>query len=321
LNPARPIPIVAGPTAVGKTATSIALAKSLDAEIISADSRQIYREFSIGTACPTAAQLSVVRHHFVHEIAIGTAYSAGVFANDVGAVAKDISERGKNIVVSGGSTLYIHALLHGLSDIPKVEPHVRAELNRRLEVEGSVRMYDELLLVDPVFAQTLDPTKSQRIIRGLEVFIGTGKPISSFHGSPPLQDHLFQLFVLHRERKQLYQRIDDRVDQMISEGLVDELKGILATSPNLADNAFRTIGYQELIPHLLGKTSLDEAVSLIKRNSRRYAKRQLTWFKRYPGAIWIDVDTEEAVNVVLSTLDGELTDSRKSPPAGLPFRI
>ncbi len=318
---ARPIPIIAGPTSVGKTATSVALAELLDAEIISADSRQIYREFSIGTACPTPAQLSQVRHHFVHEISIGQAYSAGIFANGVGTVATVILERGKKILVTGGSTLYIHSLLHGLSDIPKVEPDIRAELNRCLEAEGSTLMYNELVLVDPVFAQTLDPTKSQRIIRGLEVFIGTGKPISSFHGSPPLQDHSFQLFVLHRERKQLYQQINDRVDQMISEGLVDELKGILATSPNLADNAFRTIGYQELIPHLLGKTSLDEAVSLIKRNSRRYAKRQLTWFKRYPGAIWIDVDTEEAVNVVLSTLDGELTDSRKSPPAGLPFRI
>ncbi len=294
------IPIVAGPTAVGKTSVSLQVANALSAEIISADSRQIYKEFSIGTACPTPDQLKQVKHHFVQEISVGEPYSSGIFAERVSSVAADVLSRGKNIVVTGGSTLYIHALLHGLSDIPQVDPSIRVELNTRLVKEGPVTLYRELVQVDPIYANTLDQSKSQRIIRGLEVFIGTGQPISSFHGSPPLPEHRFQLFVLHRERKELYNRIDERVDEMIAGGLVEEVESVLVTKPDLSDNAFRTIGIQELLPHLSGETSLDEAITLIKRNSRRYAKRQLTWFKRYPEAIWIDVDATDAAQIILT---------------------
>ena len=299
------IPIIAGPTAVGKTSVSLQVAKALNAEIISADSRQIYKEFSIGTASPSVYQLKEVKHHLVQEIAIGEGYSSGIFANRVASVANDILLRDKGIVITGGSTLYIHALLNGLSDIPKVDPLIRVKLNERLENEGSKVLYEELLKVDPNFAQTLDATKSQRIIRGLEVFLGTGEPISSFHGSSPLPTHRFKLFVLYRERKRLYERIDERVNDMISAGLIEEIQAVLETDPNLEDNAFRTIGIQELIPYLKGETSLEEAVLLIKRNSRRYAKRQLTWFKRYPEAIWIDVDEKDPTKAILGTTPGD----------------
>lgn len=299
------IPIIAGPTAVGKTSVSIQVAKALDAEIVSADSRQIYKEFSIGTACPSPDQLKEVKHHLVQEIAIGEDYSAGIFANRVSSVASNILLRDKGIVIAGGSTLYIHALLYGLSDIPKVDPIIRIKLNARLDSEGPKELYRELLQVDPIFAKTLDATKSQRIIRGLEVFFGTGQPISSFHGSSPLPTHRFKLFVLYRQRKRLYERIDERVDDMISAGLIGEIQAVLETDPDLEDNAFRTIGLQELIPYMQGQTSLEESVSLIKRNSRRYAKRQLTWFKRYPEAVWIDVDEEDPTNVILTTVQGD----------------
>ena len=308
--PTRPaadrIPIVAGPTAVGKTAASITLAETLSAEIISADSRQIYKEFTIGTASPSQQEIEAVPHHFVKEISIGEPYSAGIFANKVASVIDNIHSRGKNVVVSGGSTLYVHALMEGFADIPEVDARVRAELNQRLQNEGSAVLFNELSTLDPVFAKTLDPTKSQRIIRGLEVWYGTGKMLSSFHAKPTVKSDQFQLFVLFRDRQELYARIDSRVDQMIEEGLVEELRGILNTHPDLEDNAFRTIGYQELLPFLLGSGNdsggLQQAIDLIKRNSRRYAKRQLTWYKQYPDAIWIDVSTSNAVDVMLETL-------------------
>lgn len=301
----EPIPIIAGPTAVGKTSVSIQIAKALNAEIISADSRQIYREFSIGTACPSPIQRKEVKHHLVQEIAIGEAYSAGIFANRVSSVASDILLRDKGIVITGGSTLYIHALLYGLSDIPQVDPAIRVKLNARLENEGSKVLFDELFKADRVFAQTLDATKSQRIIRGLEVFLGTGEPISSFHGSSPLPEHQFKLFVLYRERNSLCERIDERADDMVASGLIQEIQAVLDTDPNLKDNAFRTIGIQEVIPYLKGQTSLEEAVSLIKRNSRRYAKRQLTWFKRYPEAVWINVDKEDPTSLILAAIKSD----------------
>lgn len=307
------IPIIAGPTAVGKTATSIALAKELNAEIISADSRQVYKEFSIGTASPTNAEMAMVPHHFVKEISIGEPYSAGIFARNVSDVIDSIYARGKNIVISGGSTLYVHALLEGLSDIPEIDPDVRIKLNNRLQKEGSQTLFNELEHVDPVFSSTLDATKSQRIIRGLEVWYGTGQQLSTFHAKPLLKPDQFRLFVLYRDRKELYDRINLRVDQMIEEGFIDEVKTILQSNPDLNDNAFRTIGYQELLPVLADNASLDtegsealsKAVELIKRNSRRYAKRQLTWYKQYHEAVWIDVTKSDAEKIILEAIQND----------------
>lgn len=286
------IPIIAGPTAVGKTALSIALAKRMDAEIVSADSRQIYAPFRIGTARPTPDEMSGVAHHLMGEWPLDEPYSAGIFAEKARALIPYIQARGKRVLVVGGSTLYVEALLNGLSDIPEVDPAVREQLNREVEAGHLPILYKELLRGDPAFACTLDETKSQRIVRGLEILRGTGRPLSHFHTPPPLPDQRFHLLVLHTDRKQLYERINVRVDKMLADGLLEECRRAFKSFPDTGLNAWRTIGYQELAPVLEGKADLDDAVAQIKRNSRRYSKRQLTWYRRYPDATWLDLETE-----------------------------
>jgi len=197
--------------------------------------------------------------------------------------------------------LYVHGLIHGFSDIPDVDPGIRDELNARLLTEGARTLYDELVLVDPEFASTLDPTKSQRIIRGLEVFQGTRKPLSSFHGAPPLPDESFRLVVLHHgDRKVLYDRIDNRVHEMVDAGMEAEVREALSFHADRTANAYRTIGVQEWFPFFDRDISREDAISLIQRNSRRYAKRQLTWYKRYASAEWIDSAIMETEAIVTS---------------------
>lgn len=297
------IPVIAGPTAVGKTALSVALAREMDAEIVSADSRQIYAPFRIGTARPTTEEMQGVPHHLMGVLPLEAAYSAGQFAERAKRIIPEILDRDKKVIVVGGSTLYVHALIEGLSDIPQVAGSIRDTLNGDLEQRGSDALHAELLSVDPDFARTLDPTKSQRIIRGLEVYRGTGKPLSHFHTPPPLPDQAFKLFVLRTERDILYQRIDERVDTMLRDGLVEEVRAAWETSPDATLNAWRTIGYQELIPWLSGERPFEEAIRLLKRNSRRYAKRQLTWYKRYPEAIWLDTSVQPIEDQVRAVLE------------------
>lgn len=291
------IPVIAGPTAVGKTAVSVALAGLLDAEIISADSRQIYAPFRIGTARPTEVELQKVAHHLIGELPLDAPYSAGLFAQRLQRIIPDLRARDKRGIVVGGSTLYVHALIEGLSDIPPIEPGIRDILNAELEDRGSEALYAELLKVDPVFAATVDPSKSQRIVRGLEVFRGTATALSQFHQPPPLADQRYQLIVLHVDRDMLYARIDQRVDDMISEGLLEECSRALEMAPDRTLNAWRTIGYQEILPWLDGKYDLEEAIRLIKRNSRRYAKRQLTWYRRYTEAVWIETADRDSADI------------------------
>ena len=283
------IPIIAGPTAVGKTALSVELAKRIGAEIVSADSRQIYAPFRIGTARPTTAEMAGVTHHLLGELPLDAPYSSGLFADRARTLIPDIQATGARVVVAGGSTLYVEALLNGLSDIPAVDPSIREALNREAEDNGAASLHQELVQVDPVFARSLDPTKTQRIIRGLEVYRGTGQPLSSFHTPPPLPDQVYRLFVLHTDRQELYRRIDERVDSMMASGLMDEVRTAWNEWPDASLNAWRTIGYQELLPVLTGERTLEEGIRLIKRNSRRYAKRQLTWYRRYEDATWLDL--------------------------------
>ncbi len=290
------IPVIAGPTAVGKTAVSVELAGRMDAEIVSADSRQIYAPFRIGTARATPEDMQGVRHHLVGEWPLDSPYSAGRFSGQAKEIIPSIQTRNKQVIVVGGSTLYVHALIHGLSEIPPVDPQIRENLNQELITRGAQDLHAELVEADPAFATTLDPTKSQRIVRGLEVYRGTGTPLSHFHTPPPLPDQRYQLVVLHVDRELLYARIDQRVEEMLAEGLLDEVKQALADFPDRSLNAWRTIGYQELIPFFEGVYDLEEAVRLIKRNSRRYAKRQLTWYQRYKDALWLDMQKESSVS-------------------------
>jgi len=285
-----PILVLTGPTATGKTAISLALAKKVGAEIISADSRQIYHELNIGTAKPTLSERLGIPHHFIDELPLGTPFSAGRFAEEAKKRAAVIRSNGRRPLIVGGSTLYIHALISGLAPIPAIDPSIRAALNTRLLHEGATVLFDELCMVDPAYADTLDVTKTQRIIRGLEVFQATAHPLSSFHRRTASAETTFDLVVLHRPREILYHRINERVDQMLAAGLLDEVRQLLANRVDTDTNALRTIGYQEPIAYLKQEITYNEMVRLIKRNTRRYAKRQLTWFRRYPQARWLDLD-------------------------------
>ena len=287
------IPILTGPTGVGKTTLSIQLAEALGGEIISIDSRQVYKELEIGTAKPSEHDLAKVPHHFISELSIKQAISAGEFS----ALAEDriaqIISRNKTPIVVGGSPMYIQALQYGLADIPAITTDIRAELDERLKREGSHVLYAELLSVDPISAYSMDATKSQRIVRALEVYHGTGTPLSVFHQNHKKPAYSYTTFVLHRNRELLYSRINERVDIMLEMGLVKEVKSLLHSGIDPTLPILRTIGYKEIIDHLHGMYDFKETVRLIKRNSRRYAKRQLTWFKRFPEYIWIDLGEEE----------------------------
>lgn len=282
------IPILTGPTAVGKTDLSLSLAAKLQAEIVSADSRQVYRELNIGTAKPGAATLGRVRHHFINERSLGEPFSAGAFQYEAYERIAEILRRRRTPLVVGGSTLYLKALKHGLADIPPVPARVREELRRRLTDEGPEKLYDELLKVDPRAAETMDPTKTQRLIRALEVYAATGKPLTSYHDAQERPPYRFRTVVLHRERTVLYRRIHRRVDRMLQLGLLEEVRSLLEAGYDLSLNPLRTIGYQEPISFLRGEISRAEMIRLIKRNTRRYAKRQLTWFRRDDDNVWID---------------------------------
>ncbi len=302
------IPVISGPTAVGKTSISLAVARTLStvtrpgSEIISADSRQVFRQMKIGTATPEENELDNVPHHFLADRNLDVPNSAGIFAKEAEQRIEAIFKRGHSPIVVGGSTLYLRALTDGLADIPAVDPEIRPRLNRRLREEGAEVLYDELCSVDPEYCATLDSSKSQRIIRGLEVWYGTGIPLSEFFNQQSTPAFSYTYFILDRDRTELYARINARVDGMIKDGLVEEVRSILSKGFDPKLNALQTIGYREVIRYLNGDWSADDMIFEIKKNSRRYAKRQLTWFHGLPEARWITVsdqtDEEIAEEVV-----------------------
>ncbi len=281
------IPLLTGPTGVGKTALSLELAEQLNAEIISADSRQIYRELTIGTAKPNPDELAVVPHHFINERALGEAYSSGQFAREANIRIAEIFGCDRLPLVVGGSTLYVHALVHGLGPTPSAHPAIRHDLEKRFAEKGADTMYETLRTVDPDTARTMDATKTARVIRALEVWYGTGIPLSHYHAikSPPAFD--FRVIVLNRDRADLYGRINRRVNEMLERGLMTEVRSLVASGHEQSLSDLRTIGYREAIDHLNGRTAYSEMVRLIQRNTRRYAKRQLTWFRRYTNTTWL----------------------------------
>jgi tRNA dimethylallyltransferase len=297
-----PIPLIAGPTAVGKTELAVEIALTLKAEIVSADSRQIYRRIIIGTAKPPKETLERVRHHFVGELDLDASLSAGKYADMAETRLSEIISRSAIPLVTGGSTLYLHALINGLDDTPPADRAIRAELNQRLESEGPSSLFDELSRVDPVFASTLDVTKSQRVVRGLEVYLSTGRPLSSYFGSGSPPKHRYNVVILDRDRTHLYERINARVDEMVASGLIEEVVALRDDGYDESHPALRTIGYREVFAHLRGEISRDVMISLIQRNTRRYAKRQLTWFRRFEGARWINLDESFDLESLISDL-------------------
>jgi tRNA dimethylallyltransferase len=283
----HPVPVLTGPTGVGKTALSLALARDLGAEIVSVDSRQIYRGMDIGTAKPSADELAAAPHHFIDEREPDDPISAGEYAELSWQRMADIAARGRMPLLVGGSTLYLKAITEGIARIPETDMAIRAELTERLDREGPEVLFRELTAIDPLAAETMDATKTQRVIRALEVYHSTGTPLSHFfrqHIDPPYR---FRVLVLNRDRSDLYARINARVDQMITEGLVSEAEQLLRRfGANAAP--LKTIGYREIIDYLGGEYGFERAVELIKQNTRRYAKRQLTWFRSGHDYRWMD---------------------------------
>ena len=287
-----PFLTIAGPTAVGKTALSLEVAEALNAEIVSADSRQVYEELTIGTAKPSKEAQERVPHHFIGERTLHEPFSAGTYAEEANERIRAIRERGRYPLVVGGATLYLHALQYGLADVPDVDDEVREWLENRLDEEGPEALYEELQDVDPTQAEKSDPTKTQRVIRALEVYHGTGKPLTYYHENQPEPPFSFTTIVLNRDRDELYDRINRRVDRMLEDGLLDEVRAVMEIDGvQLDEPPLSTIGYREPIQHLRGEMDYDEMVRLVKRNTRRYAKRQLTWFRRYDEYTWMDATT------------------------------
>ena len=294
--------ILAGPTGVGKSELAVAIAERVGAEVVSADSRQLYKGMSIGTAAPTARQRARVAHHGIDLLDPGERVSAGRGYRIVAGAIAAISSRGHPSIVVAGSTLYVEALVRGLSDVPGVPPDIEAELERIAQTEvGARKLYEELRSADPAAAKTLDATKTQRLVRYVGALRATGQPPSSYWERMSLPAIPHHLVILTRPRKELYERIERRVDRMVQEGLVDEAHALWASGPETYRTLSATIGYRELLPVFSGDQSLSQAIALIKRNTRRYAKRQLTWYRRYPDAHWLDARSASAEAVLAIT--------------------
>jgi tRNA dimethylallyltransferase len=295
-TPTDPRPVLltlAGPTAVGKTALSVALAQQLGTEIISADSRQFFRELSIGTAKPTPEEMQDVPHHFIDSHSITQEYSAGRFAADAEVVLTELFQRLPVVILTGGSGLYLQALTDGLDELPAVDPAVRQGLQHELQTQGLPPLVAELAATDPVAYQRIDLQNHQRVLRALEITRGTGRPFSSYHAGPAAvaataaaRPFRVVKVALSRPREVLYERINQRVDAMLAAGLLAEVEGLV---PYRHHQALQTVGYQEIFGYLDGAYDYAEAVRLLQRNTRHYAKRQLTWLRRDMAYQWVDL--------------------------------
>lgn len=277
---------IVGPTAIGKTSLSITLAQHFRTEIISADSRQFFKEMSIGTAAPTAEELAAAPHHFIQHRSVEQPYSVGDFERDALHRLDELFHVHQTVIMVGGSGLYVKAVTEGLDDFPEVDQGIRKDLNKQLEDKGIVPLQLKLQELDPKYYRSMDIQNPHRLIRALEICLGTGKPYSSFRNrKKQLRDFETIQIGLTADRKVIYERINRRVDLMLAEGLQEEARQ-LYTHKEL--NALNTVGYKEMFNYIDEKWTLDFAVSEIKKNTRRFAKRQLTWFRKDAGTIWFD---------------------------------
>lgn len=285
--------VLLGPTAVGKTELSLRLAEKLDSPIISSDSRQLYRDLPIGTAAPTAEEQARVKHYMVGTLGLEDYYSASQFETDVLALLSILYKEREAVVMSGGSMMYIDAVVKGIDDIPTVLPEIREALWREYAERGLQPLLDELRNADPKHYDEVDKQNYKRVIHAVEICRQTGKPYSSFRTNQRKQ-RPFQILQigLQRDREELYERINLRVDKMMEAGLLDEARRVY---PFRHLNSLNTVGYKELFRYFDGEWTLAEAVEKIKRNSRVYARKQMTWFKRNPDIVWFHPDDEEAI--------------------------
>jgi len=270
--------VLAGPTASGKTATGIELASHYRSEIISADSRQVFRETSVGTAVPTADELSKVPHHFIRFRSLSEDYNASMYEQDVLEKLGELFSRHEIIFMVGGSGLYINAVCNGIDDLPTVDPDIRDRLAHQFSIHGIAYIREQLKELDPVTYNRVDLNNHLRILKALEVTIQSGRPYSSFlTHRKRTRDFKIVRLALDMEREKLYSRINERVDRMIENGLVEEVKSLRQYRDR---TAMKTVGYREIFRYLDGEIGLEEAIDLIKRNTRKYARKQLTWFRK-----------------------------------------
>ena len=283
----RRLVVILGPTAVGKTDFSVQKALEYGSPVISCDSRQIYKEMTIGTAVPDREQLEAVKHYFIQTVPVTQTYTAGNYEKDAISLINRLFDEGhETLVMTGGSMFYIDAVCEGLDDLPDGDPELRASLWERLRAEGVGSLVEELKSRDPETYSRIDKENSQRVIRALEVCLVSGRPLSSFSSGGKKRDFEIEKIGLSRPREELYSRINQRVLDMIRLGLEEEVRSLL---PYRDLQALQTVGYKEMFDYLDGKYPLEEAVRLIQRNTRHYAKKQMTWWRRDNSIKWIDL--------------------------------
>ena len=296
--------VLLGPTAVGKTELALKIAKHLGSPILNCDSRQLYRGMQIGTAMPTAQERASIPHYFVGSLNLNEYYSAARYEAEVISLVQSLAQQHANLLLSGGSMMYIDAVCHGIDDIPTVKPDIRNQLRRRFEEQGLEPLLDELREKDPAYYDIVDRKNHKRVVHALEIIYTSGQPYSSLRSSTQ-KERPFRIVKvgLHRERQELFERINRRVEQMMTDGFLEEARSLL---PYRHENALNTVGYKELFHYLDGEWSLDMAVERIKKNTRVYAKKQMTWFQRDSDIHWFHPDDEASI---LSFIDAHSSPS------------
>ena len=303
--------VIVGPTCSGKTYLSLKLASMLNSEIISADSRQIFRLLNIGTAKPTADQLKSIKHYFVDELNPDSDFNASMFAEEAEIILQRLIGQKKTPIVVGGSGLYVKALVDGISESADTNNELREELLELRKNFGNDYLYEKLKKVDEVSADKMLPQNWKRVIRALEVYKLTGKPIWQHHDDQTKTARFnFRQIGLLWNRERLYQNIESRVDEMISAGLLEEVKSILKLGYGKKLNSLNTVGYKEIIQYLVGEISLDRAVELIKRNTRRYAKRQMTWFNADKRIEWFEINSLTDLDLLVEKIVKEINERK-----------
>jgi tRNA dimethylallyltransferase len=311
---------IAGPTASGKSALAVEVAKKLNCEIISADSRQVYKFMPIATSVPSKEERQGIKHHFIEFLKPEEEFNAGDFGTEGRKVINEIFSRAKTPLIAGGSGLYIRSLIDGLfiydsgngkkeeiSDIDKPDAKIiREELNTMLGEMGRDSLYEKLKKVDPEAASAMEPSKFRRVIRALEVYYSTGKKLSDLQRTNIKVDFETVQYGLNWDRKKLYERINLRVEEMIRKGLIQEVKELLEKGyHHITHNSLNTVGIKEVIRHLKNEISFDEMLSMIKQNTRRYAKRQLTWFRKDKRIKWMDIESENEIEEIAVNIEAE----------------
>jgi tRNA dimethylallyltransferase len=299
MRSAKNLIVIVGPTAIGKTALAIKLANYFSTEIISADSRQFFREMEIGTAKPSLDELAAAPHHFINSHSINTLFSTGDFETEVLSLTNELFKNHDQLVMVGGSGLYINAVCNGMDELPDTDLNVRETLKEVYAVQGLEEIKRQLAEADPELFAKVDQSNPQRMIRGLEFVLSTGTKLSGYQTNSK-KERPFKVckIGLNTDRGKLYEQINHRVDQMMKAGLLQEVTNLL---PYRHLNALNTVGYSELFDYLEGKVSLEDAVTAIKQNTRRFAKRQLTWFRRDPETRWFEPDEYPAILEYIKT--------------------